>query len=193
MDEQAIVDLLGDLKHRIFPRPFERLALDGTSLVGVEIGVYKGEHAESLLNRADIKKLYLVDPYELYREYGEGRQHYGVDRDPLVTAKAEAMRRLAPHSAKIEWIFQLSAAAVEQIPNDVDFVYVDGNHEESFVRADIAAYYPKIRSGGVIGGHDYYNGFRREHDGVVRAVSQFAVHNDLTLQVELPDWWISKP
>lgn len=193
MDEQAIVELLGDLKHRIFPRPFERLAVSGRGLVGVEIGVYKGEHAESLLNTLDIRTLYLVDPYELYQEYGEGRQHYGVDRDPLVQAKAEAMQRLTPHSGKIRWVRELAVEAAKLVPDDLDFVYVDGNHEEPFVRADIAAYYPKVRGGGVIGGHDYYNGFRREHDGVVRAVSQFAVHNDLTLQVELPDWWIQKP
>jgi hypothetical protein len=37
MDEETIIKLLGDLKHRIFPRPFERLAVAGTGLVGVEI------------------------------------------------------------------------------------------------------------------------------------------------------------
>ena len=58
---------------------------------------------------------------------------------------------------------------------------------------DIQNYYPKVKSGGIIGGHDFYNGFCREHDGVIKAVSEFAVNNKLDLQVELPDWWILKP
>jgi hypothetical protein len=48
----------------------------------------------------------------------------------------------------------------------------------------------RLSNGGVIGGHDYYNGFQREHDGVVKAVTSFVVKNDLQLRVELPDWWI---
>lgn len=193
MDEQAIVTLLGDIKHRIFPRAFERLAVTGRGLVGVEIGVYRGDHAVSLLSHLDIKTLYLVDPYELYADYEEGRNHYGVDNDPLHLAKVEAMDRLAPYAEKVSWVFKLAAEAAMDIPDDVDFVYIDGNHEERFVREDIASFFPKVRHGGVIGGHDFYNGYCREHDGVVRAVTDFSVRNNLTLQAELPDWWIQKP
>ena len=191
-DDKVIVTMLSDLKHRVFPRPFERLGVTGRRLVGVEIGVHKGEHAESLLSHLDIKTLYLVDPYAMYAEYEESRSHYGDDAS-LDLAKAEAIGRLAPNAGKISWGFKRSGDAAAEIPDGIDFVYVDGDHEEHSVRADIASFYPKVRSGGVIGGHDVYNGFTRQHDGVVRAVSQFAVRNDLTLQVELPDWWIQKP
>jgi hypothetical protein len=192
MDEKQIVNSLSDLKHRIFPRPFERLAVSGKSLIGVEIGVYKAEHAESILRHLDIKQLYLVDPYELYLEYEEGKSHYGVDQDPLQLARREAHERLLQYDNKISWIFKKSADSLIDIPNELDFVYIDGNHDEIFVREDILAFYPKIRQGGVLGGHDFYNGFCREHDGVIRAVTQFSVQNNLTLQVELPDWWIKK-
>jgi hypothetical protein len=69
-------------------------------------------------------------------------------------------------------------------------VYIDGNHQEKFVTEDIDNYWPLLSNGGVIGGHDYYNGFQREHDGVVKAVTSFVVKNGLQLRVELPDWWI---
>jgi hypothetical protein len=193
MEETAIIKQLSDLKHRVFPRPFERLAVSGADLVGVEIGVYKAEHAESLLDHLNIKHLYLVDPYELYSEYTEGKTHYGVDQDPLPLARKAAQERLAPHSKKLSWVFKKSLDSIAEIPDQLDFVYVDGNHDEPFVREDILAFYPKIKSGGVIGGHDFYNGYCREHDGVVRAVTRFAVQDNLPLQVELPDWWIKKP
>ena len=192
MDENEIIKRLSDIKHRIFPRSFERLAVSGRNLIGVEIGVYKAEHAESLLNHLDIKQLFLVDPYKLYAKYKEGEAHYGVDQDPLNLAKEEAMQRLSRYSNKVSWIFKKSSDALDEIPDEIDFVYIDGNHEENFVREDILIYYPKIRQGGVIGGHDFYNGFCREHDGVIQAVNSFTVQNNLKLQVELPDWWIKK-
>lgn len=193
MNETEIINLLSDLKHRIFPRPFERLAIFGQNLTGVEIGVYKAFHAESLLKRLNLSRLYLVDPYDLYSTYEEGHRHYGVDQDPLVIAKKEAQQRLAQYADRIHWVNQLSLAAANAIPDGLDFVYIDGNHAEDFIRQDIASYYPKIRPGGVIGGHDFYNGYCREHDGVVKAVIEFAAQNQLELQVELPDWWIGKP
>jgi hypothetical protein len=192
MDENKIVSLLSDLKHRVFPRPFERLAIAGKKLVGVEIGVYKGEHAESILKYTDIERLYLVDPYELYSDYYEGKAHYGVDQDHLTLSRKEAQDRLGPYANKTSWIYRKSAEALGEIPDNLDFVYIDGNHDEAFVREDMALSYPKIRKNGILGGHDFYNGYCREHDGVVRAVTHFAVQNNLTLQVELPDWWFVK-
>jgi hypothetical protein len=85
-----------------------------------------------------------------------------------------------------------SVDALRHIPDGLDFVYIDGNHEEAFVREDIVCYYKKIKPGGVIGRQDFYDGFCREHEGVVRAVCQFSVENRMRLQVELPDRWIKK-
>jgi hypothetical protein len=193
VNEKEIIKLLSDLKHRIFPRPFERLAVSGKNLTGAEIGVYKAEHAESLLRHLDIERLFLVDPYDLYTDYNEGKSHYGVDQDPLEVAREEAARRLLPYAGKVKWIHKLSAVATAELPHELDFVYIDGNHAESFVRQDIINYYSKVRPGGILGGHDFYNGFCREHDGVVKAVTEFVTQHSLLLQVELPDWWITKP
>ncbi|MCB4790781.1 MAG: class I SAM-dependent methyltransferase [Elusimicrobia bacterium] len=192
MEEEKIIKMLSDLKHRVFPRPFERLAVSGKNLTGVEIGVYKADHAESLLENLDIRRLYLVDPYNLYGDYDAGKAHYGIDQDPLELAKKEAVKRLSRFSDKISWVYKKSSDSMNDIPDGLDFVYLDGNHGEAFVNEELINFYPKIRKGGVIGGHDFYNGFCREHDGVVQAVTKYAVKNGLVLQVELPDWWIIK-
>ena len=190
--EREIIDLLSDIKHRIFPRPFERLSMlrERKDLIGAEIGVAGGEHALSLLNNLDIKKLYLIDPYELYTEYQEGKLHYGVDQLRLSDTETLARELLAEYSDRIQWVRKLSTAALPEILDKLDFVYIDGNHEEKFVIEDIENYYPLLSSNGVIGGHDYYNGFQREHDGVVKAVTSFVSSKGLQLRVELPDWWI---
>ena len=190
LSEANIIDILSDIKHRVFPRPFERLAVSGSDLVGVEIGVYKGEHSLSLLSNLSIKRLYLVDCYEMYEAYAEGHRHYGVDQAPLSVAEIEAKERLKSYDKNIVWIKDFSGNAISKIKEKLDFVYIDGNHEESFVADDIRNYIGAVKKGGVIGGHDFYNGFQREHDGVIEAVTKYAVQHDLRLQVELPDWWI---
>lgn len=195
LSENEIIDLLSDIKHRVFPRPFERLGVPrggGQGLIGIEIGVAGGEHALSLLTTLDIKKLYLIDPYEMYESYKEGLNHYGLDQKSLSDTEGAAKKLLAPYSKKLAWIKKLSSEAVDEVIELVDFVYIDGNHQEEFVIEDIANYYPLIREGGVIGGHDFYNGFQREHDGVVNAVTSFVSESTLKLRTEMPDWWIEK-
>lgn len=39
--------------------------------------------------------------------------------------------------------------------NSLDFVFIDANHHYEFVKKDIEAWFPKVKTGGYIGGHDY--------------------------------------
>jgi predicted O-methyltransferase YrrM len=66
-----------------------------------------------------------------------------------------------------------SAEAALRFPDGhFDFVYIDGDHHEQKVREDLAAWGPKVRPGGIIGGDDYgLEGWW--HDGVTRAVEEF--------------------
>jgi len=193
LSNEDIIDILSDLKHRVMPRPFERIALNGKKdIVGVEIGVFEGDHALSLLENLDIKKLYLVDPYVMYDDNLEAIKHYGKDLPTISDAKQVAYNKLKKYKDKIIWIEEFSDKATNYIPDNLDFVYIDGNHQEEYVRLDIESYFDKVCKGGVIGGHDFYNGYARDHDGVVMAVTKYIIENSLTLQIELPDWWIKK-
>ncbi len=40
--------------------------------------------------------------------------------------------------------------------NSLDFVYIDANHSFKFVAQDIDGWSRKVRTGGVISGHDYF-------------------------------------
>jgi hypothetical protein len=195
LSEEDLINVLSDLKHRLFPRPFERLYKDREKkdLIGIEIGVAGGEHSLSLIKTLDIKKLYCIDPYSLYDAYEEGKNHFGVDQAPIDETEKHAHLLLSEYQEKIVWIKKLSSQALVDIDEPVDFVYIDGNHAENFVEEDIELYFSILKNGGVLGGHDFYNGFQKEHDGVVSAVSKFSVKNGIPLKVELPDWWLVKP
>jgi hypothetical protein len=54
--------------------------------------------------------------------------------------------------------------------NSIDFVFVDAGHSYAGVLNDLKCWYPKLKKGGIIAGHDY---FHREHTGVREAVDEF--------------------
>jgi len=157
---------------------------DNKLLTGVEIGIFGGKHAESILKTLYIKRLYLVDPYEPYIQ--QGILH---SKERQLGAFAQARERLRQYENKIVWILKTSEKAVKTIPDQLDFVYIDGDHNYPMVKKDIELYYPKVKSGGYLGGHDY----EMEWFGVIKAVNEFLKKRDLELNGSYPsDWWIIK-
>lgn len=148
-------------------------------LVGCEIGVYLGENAKVILRNLPIRKLYLIDPYEPYYEYGE------LIEDSNDETFEKARKRLKRFKGKIEFIRKKSVDAANSVPNNLDFVYLDGNHEYEHLKRDIECYLPKVKKGGVLGGHDI-NFFT----GVFKAVSELAVLKGFEVNVEREDWWV---
>ena len=151
------------------------------SLVGVEVGVFGGGHAIDMLHHLPIKKLYLVDPYMDYDDYPELK---GLGEHTM----KDAQKRLKSFKDKTVWVRKTSEDAVSYISDDLDFVYIDANHRYSFVKQDIECWYPKIREGGILGGHD----FGTAHKGVSDAVLEFVYKMGLDLLCGGNDWWIVK-
>lgn len=60
--------------------------------------------------------------------------------------------------------------------NSLDFVFIDANHGYEDVKKDIQAWYPKVKVGGYIGGHDY----SMYWTGVIKAVDEI-YNNDKTI------------
>ena len=93
---------------------------------------------------------------------------------------------------KIVFIKKKSEDTVNQVPENLDFVYIDGNHEYEFIKRDILLYYRKLKHGGVIGGDNFDSVF----PGVARAVLEFADSHNLKIQGAKSDasfeWWVIK-
>ena len=152
------------------------------NLMGVEIGVKYGHHAKRILNNLHIEKLFLIDPYEHLVERGFfWTQEYNDYFN-------EAKNNLSQFEEKIEFIKKKSEDAADDVPGNLDFVYIDGNHTYKFVKKDIELYYPKVKDGGVIGGHDIWS------LNVFIAILGFVLKKRLLLYLYLkdPDWWIIK-
>jgi hypothetical protein len=66
--------------------------------------------------------------------------------------------------------------------NSLDFVWIDAGHTYRDILDDLEAWYPKVKIGGLIAGHDYVPEHPVSWAGVVRAVSEFFKGKPLEIQ-----------
>lgn len=117
---------------------------------GAEVGVWKGAYSEQFCKTLPGIAWTAVDPWEPYAEYREKKN----DAALIDNAYREARARLAPYGCELKRMSSTAAAA--EVPDaSLDVVYIDGNHEASFVTEDLEAWAPKVRPGGILAGHDY--------------------------------------
>jgi len=115
--------------------------------VGAEIGVLRGEFTEQICKAG--LKVYGIDPWLKYNNYRMDSREGSYD-----VIYEEAKDRLAPYDCTL--IRKTSMDAIEDFPNDsLDFVYIDGNHTIRYIVEDIYEWNRKVRSGGIISGHDF--------------------------------------
>jgi hypothetical protein len=143
------------------PRPMIKYiaSLNQKSLIGAEIGVGSGSNSLSIFNTLDIKHLHCVDPFP--PNLGKPTKNNPVP----VEAKDVAFAALK--DKPVVWHVETSLDAAKKIDEQLDFVYIDGLQDYKSVLDDIAAWYPHVRKGGVVGGsrfhHPRRSSYRRSH------------------------------
>ena len=159
-------------------------------LIGVEIGVQYADNALRMLYNLPIKKLYLVDPYSKYKNYDSSKDGKWVDvfeQGDFDKMYNTAKNKVKHYGDKVEFVVDLSENAADKISDNLDFVYIDGNHKYEYVLKDLELYYPKVKKGGVIGGHDWHAGM-----DVWKAANDFIKKHNLDIDGRFDDWWIVK-
>ncbi len=164
-------------------RSFIGQLLEKKDLVGAEIGVYHGGNAIEILNFLDIKKLHLVDHYSAY--HAPEAQVF-VPQEKQDESKKLAFDNLGSKGEKIEWHLKPSVEAAKEIKDDsLDFVYIDATHSYDALTEDLNTWYPKIKKGGLVSGHDWH------YDFIQKAVHNFADPKDHKI-TDSEDWWFKK-
>jgi hypothetical protein len=135
---------------------------------GAEIGVCTGRYSRILLDTIPGVQLLGVDPYRPYKGYTDFRR-VGTHNTNLNLAR-EATGDFPNYTL----VLAFGNEASEWIADEsLDFIFIDGNHQYPDVKQDIEHWAPKVRKGGIVSGHDYYN-FASGRGGVVQAVDEYA-------------------
>jgi uncharacterized Rossmann fold enzyme len=152
----------------------ERLT-DRLHPIGAEIGVFAGELSQRLLRREDLS-LYMVDswatsaPDSAYAQSDDFHASLSQTQQERYYGLAKEVVGFAGPRAKI--VRKPSVEAARDIPDaSLDFVFIDAAHDYEGCKADIEAWAPKVKRGGLIAGHDYEN-VAFPKFGVKRAVDE---------------------
>ena len=168
-----------------------------------EVGVKEGFFANTILGNWSIfEHYYGIDPYKYQDNYMDGAN---VDQPTQDRTYSEAVSLLTNTFGqdRITFIKKYSTDAVGQFQNEsIDFIYIDARHDYCGAKADIEAFYPIVKCGGLYAGHDYQfsangqnwalcaNGSTIE-GSVKRAVLEFAHTKSTPVQSTLESDWAS--
>ncbi len=169
--------------YQCFPRVLQSKNLKS----GAEIGVSFGGHSETILNQTNVEILYGVDSYKHRESYENPMNLLQDDFDALYERTKE---RLSVFGDRFKLIREDSKMAINRIESILDFVYIDADHSYKGVWEDLCVWYPKVRIGGVIGGHDYNH---PNFPGVKQAVDEFFGRFGWEIHIEGEGvWWVEK-
>jgi len=163
--------------------------------LGAEIGVADGITSLYLLQNNPTIEMVCVDPYTMYqRLYADGinAQHAHKTQEGFDAQYQAVAQKLAPFGSRAKLIRETSESASHYfMDHQLDFVFIDGNHLYDAVKADIVRWWPKIKNGGILFGHDYNLADANLIDNVCRAVDEFFSEKEFNLG---PDylWYVIK-
>ncbi|MDA8587195.1 glycosyltransferase family 2 protein [Rhodobacteraceae bacterium] len=142
-----------------------------------EIGVWNGDFSTQILEIAEPAELTLIDPWGLLAEGPS------TDWNHKKHGSSDAMDTMFQHvQSKFEGEDRInickgfSEDILNRYPDDYfDWVYIDGNHQYEFVKADVELCFRKVRNGGVIAGDDFFwerSGRRHVRDAVIDVLKE---------------------
>lgn len=140
--------------------------------VGVEVGVAEGDFSKKLCEANPQMKVYGVDAWKSYGNYSSVYSAQKLD------SFYEQAKKLPVLFSNYEIIKEFSMDAVKKFEdNSLDFVYIDANHENPYITEDIVEWSKKIKSGGIVSGHDYYRGGKKFN--VIEAIHKYTKDNNI--------------
>jgi hypothetical protein len=148
-----------------------------------EIGVHKGDNASEFLAELPIEQAWLIDPWSALSPAGYN-DNTQADWDALHASVVSRYSNL-PH---VQVLRLKSEEACGLVPNELDLVYIDGDHSYEGIQTDIRCWFPKVRVGGILCGDDYTN------LDVRQAVTELVARYQFNLRIspETTQWWFVK-
>ena len=154
-----------------FPKLYSQMVDTYQNAHFVEIGAWQGcSTAYMAVEIINSNKNIKFDVYDIWGRFSiAGLNTKSPNLLPDNTVEQLFLKNIEPvkHILNAQKLDSVSAAHNYE-NNSLDFIFIDANHAYDAVLADIKAWYPKLKSGGHIAGHDYWN-----DEGVRNAVKYY--------------------
>ena len=125
----------------------------------VEVGVQRAHYSRRILQTWPLcQKYFMVDSWKHTINYTDAANVHDDVQNKLYL---EAIENTKKWSTKTVFIRNYSTDAALQFTSGfVDVVYIDARHDYCGVMNDIESWWPKIRVGGIMSGHDYMTAYQ---------------------------------
>lgn len=147
-----------------------------------EVGTRTGDFFSKIYN-PNCRLAIIVDIW--YATDNPYQNDNNYSQDVLDSQYASVFKKFLPYN-NIKIIREFSHKASDFFPdNFFDFIYIDADHSKNGCYQDLVKWYPKVKSGGVISGHDYIAQEKTRiygHSvefGVIDAVTKFREENNI--------------
>ena len=170
--------------HRnMFPLMLQSLGHTGTA---VEVGVAEGKYADVFLSMWPGRYI-MVDQWRHIPGYDDVMNGPDAEHEERHRQAKAVADKYAPRCSMMRCDSADAASAFAD--RSLDFVYIDGDHSYAGTRRDILAWHSKVKPGGILAGHDYYN--RGPQFEVRRAVADTCLGPcGITHEPAAPSWWV---
>lgn len=145
---------------------------------GVELGVQRGIFAEQILSRWKSAKQYvLVDLWSQQQNY---KDRANFENSTQATFKKQTLRRMEKfqrRGTKVEVCQDYTTECATRYRNmKFDYIYVDARHDYKGVMQDLEVWWPLLKEGGIMAGHDYVT----NNDGPKQGGQDWSINYDGT-------------
>lgn len=142
-----------NLQHRDeIPTLLRRAGLNGRVC---EIGVRAGHNLNVIVRGANPTEFVAIDPWKDDKDI-VSQNDVGMSQQRLSELGQSVRQKFGKYGERGNIITGYSFEAVKQFPDEhFDYVYIDADHSYEAVKRDIEDWYPKVRVGGILAGHDY--------------------------------------
>jgi hypothetical protein len=156
--------------------------------IGAEIGIQGGRMTIEVLKRLPtIETYYAIDPwlwYPDFRKIVNLKNQRKWNQKYMDDYYKHFKKTTSQFKNKIKVLKMTSSEAAQHIPDSsLDFCFIDGNHDYKYVKQDIKLYLPKVRKGGLFGGHDYSDIFSDVKKAVHESLDNVILGGNQT-------WWV---
>jgi len=132
----------------------------------VEVGCKEGRTTGHILKTIPDSRVLAIDPWIVQESNGDPTRETYKDWD-FAKIETQFWEHVGENKDRCE-MFRGTSAEAAGFGDSYDLVFIDALHDRDSVKQDIELWWPKVRVGGVLAGHDY----NHKWPGVERAVSE---------------------